>query len=320
MIVARGIEEIHGIVAGACVTIGNFDGVHVGHQKLIALTCAKAKAAGLVSIVVTFDPHPLRVLVGKRTPPCITGTGEKLALIAGLGPQTALVLPFDRAMAELSPERFVRTFLVEGLGMRELVIGYDYALGKGRKGNYETLKVLGEEMGFKVFRLDPVVVGEVVVSSTRIRDLIQAGEVWEARPLLGRFFQVHGEVVRGKDRGARLLGFPTANLKPSDELFPRTGVYAIWVEVDGEVRPAVANVGHNPTFGDAGLSVEAHIFDFSRDLYGHKLAIHFVQRIRSERKFESLEALRARIGEDVSLAREILATPEAQVELPEAQA
>jgi riboflavin kinase/FMN adenylyltransferase len=257
--------------------------------------------------------------VGKRTPPFICGYEEKLSLIAGLDPQVALVLPFDRAMAELSPEQFVRSYLVEGLGLRELVIGYDYALGKGRKGNYETLRALGERLGFRVFRLDPVVVGGAVVSSTRIRDLVQAGEVWEARPLLGRFFTVHGEVVRGKDRGARLLGFPTANLKPADELFPKTGVYAIWVEVDGQVLPAVANVGDNPTFGDTGFSVEAHIFDFSREIYGHKLRILFVQRIRSERRFESLEALRARIGEDASLAREILAAPEAQVDRPEAQ-
>ena len=311
MIVAKSIQELEGAIHGSAVTIGNFDGVHRGHQKLIALTCAKALEQGLTSVVVTFDPHPLRVLMGPNTPPFITLTEQKLELIAELGPEVTLLLPFDRAMAALTPEQFVRQYLVEGLSVRELVIGYDYHLGKGRSGNYETLAGLGRDMGFNVQRLDPVTLGGAVVSSTRIRDLVSAGQVWEARPLLGRFYQVRGDVVHGQARGGKLLGFPTANLALADELTPKPGVYAVWVQVGDQCRAAVANVGHNPTFGNLSLSVEAHIMDFSGDLYGRRIRIHFVQRIRDERKFSGIDELKARIGVDVELARRILALPEA---------
>ncbi|MGE4552701.1 MAG: bifunctional riboflavin kinase/FAD synthetase [Desulfovibrionaceae bacterium] len=311
MIVATTIQELEGVIHGSAVTIGNFDGVHRGHQKLIALTCAKARQQRLTSVVVSFDPHPLRVLLGPNTPPFITLTEQKLELIAELGPEVTLLLPFDRAMAALTPEQFVRRYLVEGLNVRELVIGYDYHLGKGRSGDYHTLNALGRDMGFNVQRLDPVTMGGAVVSSTRIRDLISAGQVWEARPLLGRFYQVRGDVVHGQARGGKLLGFPTANLALADELTPKPGVYAVWVQMGDQYVPAVANVGHNPTFGNATLSVEAHIMDYDGDLYGRRIRIHFVQRIRDERKFSGAAELKARIGVDVELARRILALPEA---------
>ncbi|HMM38930.1 MAG TPA: bifunctional riboflavin kinase/FAD synthetase [Desulfovibrio sp.] len=312
MIVARTLQELEGAIAGSCVTIGNFDGVHLGHQKLIDQTCRRARAQGLVSVVVTFEPHPLRVLLGSRTPPFITLMEQKLELIGSLGPNVTLVLNFTREMAALSPDEFVREYLVRGLSVRELIIGYDYAMGKGRSGNYETLKVLGRTYGFRVERLEPVTLGDAVVSSTRIRDMVQAGEVWEARPLLGRFYQVRGEVIQGHNRGGKLLGFPTANLRLVDELVPQTGVYAVWVEVDDAVLPGVANIGTNPTFGNTAVSVEAHIMNFKGDLYGRRIRVHFVQRLRSERKFENLDALRARIQADIDLAGRILSEPEAQ--------
>ncbi|MDP3427758.1 MAG: riboflavin kinase, partial [Humidesulfovibrio sp.] len=204
-------------------------------------------------------------------------------------------------------------YLVDGLALRELVIGYDYAMGKGRKGNFDLLSLLGQQYGFGVERLDPVIVGGAVVSSTRIRDLVQSGNVWEARPLLGRFFEVRGRVVDGMKRGASLLGFPTANIAYSDVLLPKPGVYAVWAVLDGQALPAVANVGNNPTFGDTGLTLEVHIMDFSRNIYGQTLGVQFVQRLRSERKFETIDALKARIGEDAQLGRIILASSEAQV-------
>lgn len=312
MIAARSIDELRDTITGSCVTIGNFDGVHVGHQRLMARTCAKARKRGLVSVVVTFDPHPMTVLMGQKAPPFLTSTRQRLALIEEQGPNVTLVLEFTRAMAGLEPEEFVRRYLVEGLNLRELVIGYDYAMGKGRRGNYELLTQLGAELGFGVERLDPVIVGGAVVSSTRIRDLVLSGNVWDARPLLGRFFEVQGMVVDGMKRGAAKLGFPTANLKPEGTLLPKPGVYAVWVLLDGEPLQAVANVGYNPTFGDTGLTVEAHILDFNRSIYGQTIGIQFVQRLRSERKFESLEALKARIGDDVRLGRIILGTPDAQ--------
>ncbi|MEF2146278.1 MAG: bifunctional riboflavin kinase/FAD synthetase [Desulfovibrionaceae bacterium] len=319
MIVATSIEELQGTVAESVVTIGNFDGVHLGHQKLISMTCAKAAARNAVSIVVTFDPHPMRVLVGPQTPPFITLTRQKLELIGQYGPNAALVLNFTKELAALSPEEFVKTYLVDGLGVRELVIGYDYHMGKGRSGDYATLSRLGKEYGFKVFRLDPVTYDGAVVSSTRIRDLVQAGQVWEARPMLSRFYQVAGEVIHGMDRGGKLLGFPTANLKLVDELVPLRGVYAVWVEIDGHCHPAVANIGTNPTFGNDAVSVEAHIMDYSKDIYGTEIRIHFVQRLRSERKFSSLDELKARIFEDVRLARCILDEPDAQPSRPVAE-
>ena len=316
MIVARTIEEIKGIVASSCVTIGNFDGVHQGHQKLIGTVRDKARALGLLSVVVTFDPHPLRVLTGKPTMPFITQTRQKLELIAALGVELTLVLEFTRDMAALTPEEFVVRYLLQGLSMRELVIGYDYAMGKGRKGNHELLKALGEKYGYNTQRLDPVIIEDAVVSSTRIRDLVQAGEVWEARPLLGRFHQLCAPVEHGQDRGGKLLGFPTANLHIEEQLTPKPGVYALWAELDGELIPAVANIGFNPTFGNTAMSVEAHLLDFRGDLYGRELKIHFVQRIRAERKFDSLDALKARIADDVALARQILAMPEASPPRP----
>jgi len=315
MIVARTIEEIQDTIAGSCVTIGNFDGVHKGHQKLIQLACSRAKAQDLVSVVVTFDPHPLRVLRSDRTPPFITLTEQKIELISQHGPQVCLLLNFTMDMAKLAPEEFVKKYLLDGLNMKEMVIGYDYHLGKGRAGNFETLTELGVKHGFTVDRLDPVSMEDAVVSSTRIRDLVQAGKVWPVRPLLGRFYQVKGEVVHGMNRGGRLLGFPTANLKLVDELFPKTGVYAIWVEVDNEVRMGVANIGKNPTFGNDALSVEAHILDFDGDLYERDIRVHFVQRIRDEIKFNGIDELKDRIGKDIALGRQILSQPEAEIKL-----
>ncbi|MBG0791564.1 MAG: bifunctional riboflavin kinase/FAD synthetase [Desulfovibrionaceae bacterium] len=315
MIVARTIKDIEGTIAGSCVTIGNFDGVHKGHQRLIELACSRAKASGLVSVAVTFDPHPLWVLRNDKTPPFITLTEQKLELISQYGPQVCLLLNFTMEMAKLSPEEFVRTYLLDGLNMKEMIIGYDYHLGKGRAGNFETLRELGDAHGFTVDRLDPVTVDNAIVSSTRIRDLVQAGNVWGARPLLGRFYQVKGEVVHGKNRGGRLLGFPTANLKLVDELFPKPGVYAVWVEADGVVHMGVANIGKNPTFGNDVLSVEAHLLDFSGDIYGADIRVHFVQRIRDEKKFSGIDELKERIATDVDLGRRILSQPEAAIKL-----
>nr|WP_287412701.1 bifunctional riboflavin kinase/FAD synthetase [Pseudodesulfovibrio sp.] len=315
MIVAKTIEELQDVVGESCVTIGNFDGVHKGHQKLIELACLRAKSQGLVSVVVTFDPHPLRVLRDDKTPPFITLTEQKLDLISQHGPQVCLLLEFSMEMAKLSPEEFVKKYLVNGLGMKEMIIGYDYHLGKARAGNFEILTKLGEKHGFSVDRLDPVSIDNAVVSSTRIRDLVQAGTVWPARPLLGRFYQIKGEVVHGMNRGGKLLGFPTANLKLVDELFPKPGVYAIWVEVDNVVHMGVANIGKNPTFGNDALSVEAHILDFSGDIYGADIRVHFVQRIRDEKKFNGIDELKDRIAKDIDLGRQLLSQPEAAIKL-----
>jgi riboflavin kinase/FMN adenylyltransferase len=316
MIVVSNPKELEGSLNASCVTIGNFDGVHKGHQKLISRVIQRGAKLSMLSVVVTFDPHPLRVITGKKTPPFITMTDQKLELISAMGVETCVVLPFDREMAAMPPEAFVNRYLVQGLAMKELVIGYDYAFGKGRRGDHALLRALGQEYGYTVERLDPVIIDEAIVSSTRIRDMVQAGNVWDVPSLLGRFYQIRGRVIEGYGRGASLLGFPTANLELEDELFPKPGVYAVWVQCQElSERPlmAVANIGYNPTFGNERLSVEAHILDFKKDIYDRELKIHFVQRIRAEKRFSGPEELVARIREDVSLGREILSAPEALI-------
>lgn len=313
MIVARTFDELEGVLNGSCLTIGNFDGVHLAHQKLLGRVRERAKALNVVSLAVTFEPHPRAVLLGKNVPPRLTTPDVKLELIAETGIEACLVLPFTRAFASIEPEDFVRDCLLRDLGMRELIVGHDWAFGKGRKGDFETLSAIGRDAGFMVERLAPVLVEDAVVSSTRIRDMLTAGDVWDARPLLGRFHKVRGEVIHGADRGGKLLGFPTANIGATDQLLPKSGVYAVWLSRSGQNWAGVANIGVNPTFGGDRLSVEAHIFDYSGDLYGKVVDLHFVQRLRSERKFSGVEELKARIAEDVKIARRVLAEPEAML-------
>lgn len=295
--------------SGSCVTIGNFDGVHLGHQALLHRTKERARELGLTSIVVTFDPHPLRVILG-RTPPFITLIDQKMRLLAAIGLDHTVCLPFTRDMAELSPEEFVQLYLVQGLKTKSLIIGHDYVFGKDKRGNYDLLKTLGQRHGFMVEKIDPIYKNNDVVSSTRIRTLVQSGRVAEVRPLLGRYYQVAGSVITGHKRGGPMLGIPTANLKLVDELFPEPGVYAVWVEWDKDILPAVANVGHNPTFGNNALSVEVHILDFNHDLYDQEVRINFVRHIRCEQKFSGIEELKTQILQDIAQARNILSDPE----------
>lgn len=312
MIVVRNLDELRDAMRGSCVTIGNFDGVHRGHQKLLARTRDKAAALGAEAVAVTFDPHPLQVLAPEHAPPFITLTDQKLELISGMGLEICVLLEFTRDMAAMPPEQFVKEYLVDGLNMTQMVIGYDYAFGKGRRGNYDLLKALGMQHGYTVERVGPHMHKGAVVSSTRIRDLIKAGRVWDARPLLGRFYTVKGEVRHGANRGGKLLGFPTANLCLMDELFPALGVYAVWATFEGVTYPAVANIGFNPTFGNDALSVEVHIMDFDQDIYGKNLRVQFVQRLRSEKKFNGIDELKDQIGKDIVLGSTILASSEAQ--------
>ncbi|MDQ7031896.1 MAG: bifunctional riboflavin kinase/FAD synthetase [Desulfonauticus sp.] len=312
-IILTSLEEAQQKVDSSCVTIGNFDGVHIGHQHLIQKVRAKAQTLNTKSVVVTFDPHPLRVLVDRKTPPFITLTEQKLELISQLKVDFIFCIPFNKKIAALEPEDFVCTYLVKALKLKSLLIGYDYAFGKNRKGNFQLLKQLGEKYNFTVEQLAPVMYDGAIVSSTRIRDLVQMGKVWEVRPLLGRFYQVKGTVITGKKRGARLLGFPTANIALKDELFPKPGVYAVWTEVKERILPGVANIGYNPTFGNDYLSVEVHIFDFAQNIYEETIKVHFVQRLREEQKFSSVKALQEQIQKDIALAKKILKQPEASV-------
>ena len=310
MVLATTVEEIQeDILEGTCATIGNFDGVHKGHQVLLQRIQDKACKNGLKSIAITFDPHPLRVLLGK-TPPFITLTPQKLELLEQMELDYILCLRFTNEIAQLSPEEFVYRYLFKGVNMRQLVVGYDYAFGRERRGNFTMLRQLGHRYGFEVEQIPPVYRQGEIVSSTRIREMIQAGEVFNASFLLGRYYRVEGEVIQGKKRGGEMLGFPTANLKLVDELFPQPGVYAVWAEHQHQIYPAVANIGYNPTFGNSALSVEVHIMDFAQDLYGVSLRVHFVQHLRAEKKFSGIEELKAQIDKDVQEGRKLLQDPE----------
>lgn len=295
---------------GSCLTIGNFDGVHIGHQVLLKRVRKKAHQKDLTSLVITFDPHPLRVLLGK-TPPFITPTKQKLGLLAQQGLDYIVCLPFNREMAELSPEEFVYRYLVQNLKVKEIIIGHDYVFGKGRKGNFDLLKKIGAENNFEAEQIETVYVKGEVVSSTRIRSLIQEGKIWKVKDLLGRYYQITGTIIEGKKRGGPVLGIPTANLKLNDELVPKPGVYAVWAEIEGNFHKAVANVGYNPTFYEQNLSAEVHILNFNQNIYSKTLRVHFVQRIRSEQKFPEISKLLEQIHLDIEQANQILCKPEA---------
>ena len=291
-------------LTGSCVTIGNFDGVHLGHQALIGTVTEKARRLGVPAIVVTFWPHPLQVLAGNHAPPLLTDQAERQRLLRSLDTDITLELPFNRQLAALSPEEFVRAVLLP-LRCRELVIGYDFSLGKGRAGNADVLAALGRKYGFGVEQLSPVIVNDAVVSSSRMRDLMRAGEMWELQALTGRFHTISGRVVHGYGRGGG-LGYPTANVGVGDTMLPRIGVYATWIGTQRHIWPSVTNIGVNPTFGNDKISVESFLLNTTVDLYDQDVTLHFVQRLRDEQRFASPEELKARIARDVELARGIL--------------
>jgi riboflavin kinase/FMN adenylyltransferase len=251
------------------------------------------------------------MLAAAHAPPLLVSREQRLSLFQHQGIDLCLELPFTPALAALSPGEFTREALVP-LNTRELVVGYDFSLGKKRTGNAAVLAALGREYGFTLEQLDPVIVGDAVVSSTRVRDLLRAGRVWEARALLGRFHSIVGPVVHGRAAGAK-LGFPTANLAVPANILPKDGVYACRMRAEGAIWLAVTNVGVKPTFGAHKRNVESFILDAKLNLYGKNVELAFVQRLRDEQRFNSPEELRLRIMQDVELARAVLAAPEARL-------
>jgi riboflavin kinase/FMN adenylyltransferase len=295
---------------GSAVTIGAYDGVHLGHRALLGHLVDAAKARGLVSCVVTFDRHPAAVVRPDSAPALLTDLAQKLELLAGCGIDRTVVVTFDRARADESAEDFVDEVLVEAVGARLVVVGEDFHFGHGRKGNVALLRDLGAPGGFAVA---PVPLTEAVgdpVSSTRIRQLVAAGDVEGAAALLGRPHQVRGVVERGDGRGGAVLGMPTANVAVSAEIaLPGDAVYAGHYEgPDGTARPAAISVGRRPTFyRDAPHPlVEAHVLDFSGDLYGEEAKVSFVARLRPEERFDSVDELIAQMHRDVDRARRVL--------------
>ena len=305
MIIYRSLEEIPAKLPNAVVTIGNFDGVHLGHREIFRKVRHSAAKLGGVSVVVTFAPHPLKVVAPDREFRLITTYDEKERLIAESGIDVLVIVPFSRQFSAISAELFVREILVETIGMKSLVIGFDYAFGRNREGNIDLLRRLGDEVGFTVDVLDQVGNGETGFSSSMVRELISAGDVKRVVPLLGRYFSVGGEVVHGFHRGKQ-LGFPTANIRVEEELLPKPGVYAVKVEGEGGVLDGACNVGDNPTFHGSKLTVEVHLLDFDGDIYGHRLRVYFVERIRDEHEFSGVPSLLEAIRHDITRCREIL--------------
>ena len=309
MKVVLSIEEARSIRGPKCVAIGFFDGVHIGHQKIIGAVVRESQKRGLLSTAITFEPHPLRVLKTETPPPLLTPLDKKLELLASLGLDACAVLSFSPDFAGLSAEEFSRCVLKDGFEPRLVCVGYNFTFGHRGVGTPDTLRELGRKLGFRVKVFAPVKVGGVTVSSTAVRELVAGGRVKEARRLLGRPFSIRGEVVAGDGRG-RQMGIPTANLvPPPEQLLPADGVYAVVVKARGRSYVGVTNVGRRPTFPSPRRLVEAHLLDYSGHLYGQDIEVFFLEWLRAEQTFPDAEALRRQVVLDSQKARR-LAGPE----------
>jgi len=285
------------------LALGNFDGVHRGHRKILERVRRVADERGATSVVMTFDPHPPRVVRPDKAPPLLMTKSQKLEAIEEAGVHGAAIVRFTPEMSRWEPEMFVRTVLVDWLHVAEVWVGANFLFGHDRTGNFTLLRVLGSRYGFRAEKIDPVRYKEFVVSSTRVRRLVSEGRVDEAGALLGHAYSLDGTIVRGDQRG-RTIGFPTANLCTENELLPPHGVYATTIRIRDIVHASVTNVGVRPTVDNSGrTTIETHIFKFDRDVYGAPVRLGFVQRIRDERAFETLEQLQAQIAADCTRAR-----------------
>jgi len=309
MKIIKGIENLKKSFRNPVVTLGNFDGVHLGHQQIFKRVKQEAAEIRGQGVVITFEPHPLKVLAPERFLPLLTPFRKKMMLIEKSGIETVLCIEFTLKFSEIVPSEFIETILVEKVKVRKVIIGYNYHFGRGQRGDAQTLKEAGKVFDFEVEVVDPLRIGETTVSSSRIRNLIQSGEVEEASKLLGRNYPIIGKVVQGEKRGGT-LGFPTANLEASDELYPKTGVYAVEVVWHQQRFDGLANVGSNPTFStqsgktERPFSLEVHILDFDQEIYGKEIEVRFKKRIRDEVRFESPSLLIDQIKKDIQWARE----------------
>ena len=303
------LDKINEPFRNAVITIGNFDGVHIGHQALFHEVIETAENIGGTSIAMTFDPHPIRVLKQNGQPPLITLYEQKAELIGRTQIDVLICIPFTQAFAALSAEAFVRDLLVGRIGMKAIVVGEDYSFGKNREGNIDILKGYTARYGFEVIVADWIRMSKGFterISSTKIRQLVTQGLMDQAEKMLGRYYQIRGQVVTGRDRGGKLLGIPTANINLHDELCPKIGIYAVTGECRGKPFKGVANIGYSPTFENHEFTVEVHIFDFDDDIYGEKILVNFIKRIRDEIKFSNIAELIDQIKKDIAAARELL--------------
>jgi len=310
MEIFRSLDDIPTGLGKTVVTIGNFDGIHLGHREIFRRVRRAAAAIHGVSVVITFVPHPLKVIPNPKKQICLINTyAEKENLISASGIDYLVAIPFTKEFAGLSAREFVTDVLVKRLGVSRLIIGYDYSFGRAREGKVAMLAEMGSELGFTVEVLEPIGHDGEAYSSTQVRKMIKSGEVAGVVPLLGRQYSLSGIVVSGHHRGSG-LGFPTANIRTEKELIPKSGVYAVKVKLDNTLYDGACNIGSNPTFGNEETSIEVFLFDFTGDLYGRELRFYFIARIRDERRFPDPEALRLAIAGDVARCREILSSTE----------
>lgn len=300
------IEQATEKLSRPVLAIGNFDGVHLGHRHIFSATTDLANKLKTKWAAMTFDPHPAKVLAPEFAPQLITTFESRLELIEESGPGGIIVMQFGKELVEVSPEDFVKDFLVDRLGVSGVCVGYDFTFGKDRGGKTTDLQELGEKYGFEVRVIEPFSVGGMTISSTKIRSFILSGRVYAASVLLGRPLVLSGKVVHGEGRGAE-LGYPTANIEVEQELLPAPGVYAAWCIWDENHFPAAVNIGSVPTFRTNGnTTVEAYILDWSGDLYDKHLELEFVRRLRPEIRYDSARKLTEQIKKDVLCTRETL--------------
>jgi len=307
MLVYRSLDQIAAPLCNPAVTIGNFDGVHLGHREIFRKLKKAAAEIGGVSVVITFDPHPLKIFSAAKPITLINTLDEKITLIEASGVDFLVIIPFDAAFAAIPAADFVERILVQKIGLKRLIIGYDYAFGRNREGDVSLLRRMGEQFSFTVEELQPITAGNSIYSSSLIRRMIADGAVAEVVGFLGRNFSLAGKVVRGHNRG-KSLGFPTANIITDKELIPADGVYAVKVRITDRFYDAACNIGMNPTFSSGSRSIEVFIFDFADELYGQDIRIYFFERLRGEECFASAQHLAEAIARDVDRCRAILAS------------
>lgn len=299
----RGWHNLQTYHRGCVATIGNFDGVHRGHRAVLAMLQQEARRYGLPATVILFEPQPLEYFRPEAAPARLTELRSKLQALAGSGVDRVLCLRFGQRLAQMPAAAFIDELLVERLGVRFLMVGDDFRFGHGRQGDYAMLQAAGKHSGFAVMRMPTVVDGEIRVSSTQVREALAAGDLPLAEQLLGRRYSICGRVVRGQALG-RNLGYPTANIA-FRQAPPLQGIFVVQARLDGEqhYRPAVASLGTRPTVNGTRVLLEVHLFDYSGDLYGQHLNVEFLQRLRGEERFDSLDALREQMDQDAADAR-----------------
>ena len=303
MTIICNLNNIPENIKNPVVTIGNFDGVHYAHQTIFSKIIERARNINGTTVVITFEPHPLKIISPEKFKPLITPLEQKKELVINQGLDIFLLIEFTSEFASIPAREFVHNVLVSQLGLKEIVVGYDYAFGNKREGNIDLLLEMGKKFNFTVIQMEPVYIGETLVSSTSIRNLLAEGNISEANRLLGRTYQIRGEVVEGKNRGKSLLGYATANLRVDNGLIPGKGVYVVTIELKGKTYQGLTNIGHNPTFNGQDLSIETHLFDLSTNILNQKLKINFLTRLRNEIAFSKPEELSSQISKDIEQAR-----------------